>query len=63
MRGNGKLLYPTLGVGCFFALFWAGIVVAHGFGLHPLTMLAIGLAAGSAGASLAAQLERRDRGA
>ena len=50
-------------VGCFFALFWVGVVVAHELGLHPLNIGLLGLIAGGAGASLVAQLERLDRGA
>ena len=31
MYGNGKLLYPLLGVGGFFALFWVGVVAGQQF--------------------------------
>lgn len=62
MGGSGKLDYALLGMGCFFALFWVGVVVAYNLGLHPLTMVTVGLVAGGAGASLTTQLERLDRG-
>ena len=57
---GGKLLYPVLGTGCFFALFWLGYVVAHQIGLHAFTGLVIGLVTGGAGVSLVARLERLD---
>jgi hypothetical protein len=59
---HAGLLYPVLGTGCFFAFFWLGFVVAHGQGLHLVSMIAVGFTAGCAGASLIAQLERFDRG-
>lgn len=57
---GGKLLYPVLGTGCFFALFWLGYVAAHQIGLHPFTGLIVGLMTGCGGVTLVAQLERLD---
>ncbi len=57
---GGKLLYPVLGTGCFFALFWLGYVVAHQIGLHPITGVVIALVTGGAGVSLVVRLERLD---
>jgi len=55
---NGKLLYPVLGTGTFFGLFWLGYVLAHQFGLHPVSGLILGLITGCAGLTLVSQLER-----
>lgn len=59
---NGKLLYPTLGVGSFCILFLFGACVGHSLGLHLVTILAVGLISGCAGTKLVTQLERRESG-
>jgi hypothetical protein len=33
MTGGGKTLYPMLGVGAFFVMFWVGFVVGFELGL------------------------------
>lgn len=33
MGGSGRTLYPMLGVGAFFVMFWVGFVVGHELGL------------------------------
>ncbi len=57
---DGKLLYPMLGSGAFFGLFWLGYALAHQVGLHPITGLVLGFVTGCAGVTLVTQLERLD---
>ena len=34
MTGNERTLYPMLGVGAFFVMFWVGFVVGYELGLN-----------------------------
>ena len=57
--GNDAVIYPMLGVGAFFALFWVGIVVSHELGLSCFAFLVNGLLFAALGAALVARLECR----
>jgi len=59
---SDKLLYPVLGTGGFIVMFLAGLSAGYQLGLHIASTLLLALVAAGAGASLAAQLERWDRG-
>lgn len=59
MYGNDAVIYPMLGVGAFFALFWVGIVVSHELGLSCFAFLVNGLLFAALGAALVARLECR----
>lgn len=60
--GSGKALYPLLGVGSFFLMFWIGACVGRSRGIPILAMLAVGLVSGAAAVALVVQLERQDPG-
>ncbi len=55
-----SLLYPVVGTGAFFVMFWLGAVLAHDFGASVMVVALCGLISGLAGAVLVAEVERRD---
>lgn len=57
--GSDKVLYPMLGVGAFFTMFWTGVVVGHELGMACLPLLMNGMLFGCAGTLLVVKLERR----
>ncbi len=59
MYSNDAVIYPMLGVGAFFAMFWVGIVVSHELGLSCFAFLVNGLLFAALGAALVARLECR----
>lgn len=60
MSSNERVLYPMLGVGAFFALFWVGFVVAYELGWACDAMLVNGLLLGCLGTYCIVRLERLD---
>ena len=46
MSSNDRVLYPMLGVGAFFALFWTGFVLAYELGWACNAILVNGLFSG-----------------
>ncbi len=64
MSSNDRVLYPMLGVGAFFALFWTGFVLAYELGWACNAILVNGLFFGCLGSYFIVRLERHDtRGA
>ncbi len=59
MYGNDRLIYPMLGVGAFFAMFWVGVIVSYELGLSCLAFFVNGVLFACLGASLVARLECR----
>jgi hypothetical protein len=60
MIGGGKTLYPTLGVGAFFVMFWVGFVLGYELGLSCGLFLLNALAFACAGAWCVVRLELAD---
>lgn len=60
MMGSGAMIYPMLGVGAFFGMFWIGFVTAYELGLGCTAMLLNGFFFGCAGSYLIVRLETRD---
>ena len=62
MTGSDNVMYPMLGVGGFFAAFWAGFVIAYEVGAPCLMMPVVGLLTGVAASAFVAGLESSARG-
>jgi hypothetical protein len=62
MFRGGNPLYPVVGTGAFFVMFWVGAVLAHDLDWPAWLIAGSGLVSGLAGATLIAGLERRDMG-
>lgn len=60
MTGGGKTLYPMLGVGAFFVMFWVGFVVGYELGLSCGLFLLNALAFACTGAWCVVRLELAD---
>lgn len=60
MTGCGKTLYPMLGVGAFFVMFWTGFVVGYELGLSCGLFLLNALFFGCAGCYFVVRLEAAD---
>ncbi len=60
MTGGGKTLYPMLGVGAFFVMFWVGFVVGFELGLSCGLFLLNALFFACAGAWCVVRLELAD---
>lgn len=60
MTGSGKTLYPMLGVGAFFVMFWTGFVVGYELGLSCGWFLLNALFFGCAGCYFVVRLEAAD---
>lgn len=60
MTGSGKTLYPMLGVGAFFVMFWTGFVVGYELGLSCGLFLLNALFFGCAGCYFVVRLEAAD---
>lgn len=60
MSSNERVLYPMLGVGAFFGLFWTGFVIGYELGWACNAMLVNGLLFGCLGTYFTVRLERYD---
>ena len=60
MHSNERVLYPMLGVGAFFVMFWVGFVVGYELGWTCNSMLLNAFMFGCLGAYFIARLEVRD---
>lgn len=60
MTGGEKTLYPMLGVGAFFVMFWVGFVVGYELGLSCGLFLLNALAFACVGAWCVVRLELAD---
>ncbi len=58
--GAGAMIYPMLGVGAFFGMFWIGFVTAYELGLGCTAMLLNGFLFGCAGSYFIVGMETRD---
>ena len=56
-------LYPMMGVGVFYIMFWVGFVVGHNIGLACGGMLLTGFLFGGGGSYGVVKLERYNKGA
>ncbi len=61
MTGSDRVLYPMLGTGSFFVMFWVGFVCAYELGFVCDSMLINGLLFGGVSAWLVARLEVREQ--
>ena len=50
-----------VGIGVFYILFWVGLVIGYGIGLHIVTILVLAVASGAAGLVLVTEFERSGR--
>ena len=57
MTGGGHD-HTLLGIGVFYILFWVGLVLGIGLGLHIVTTLVLAVVSGTAGLVLVTELER-----
>ena len=60
MSSGGKTLYPMLGVGAFFVMFWVGFVVGYELGLSCGLFLLNALFFGCTGTWFVVRLEAAD---
>ena len=60
MYGESRALYPMLGMGTFFAMFWVGVVAGYELGASCLGLLGMGIAFACFGAWLVARMEARE---
>lgn len=63
MGGGEKTLYPMLGVGAFFVMFWVGFVVGHELGLSCGLFLLNALFFACSGTWFVVRLESANAGA
>lgn len=63
MGGGEKTLYPMLGVGAFFVMFWVGFVVGYELGLSCGLLLLNALFFACSGTWFVVRLESADAGA
>ena len=62
MYTHHSTLYPMLGVGIFFVVFWTGFVLAYEAGLPCIALPLTGLLTGVGGVRFVIGLERLGRG-
>ena len=60
---SGSTMYPMMGVGVFYIMFWIGFVAAHNLGMACDAMLLTGFLFGSGGSYGVVKLERYSKGA
>lgn len=60
MHSNERVLYPMLGVGAFFIMFWVGFVVGYELGWTCNSILLNAFMFGCLGAYFIARLEVRE---
>lgn len=62
MFRGGNLLYPVVGTGAFFVMFWLGAVLAHDLDRSAWLNAGSGVVSGLAEVTLIAGLKPRDVG-
>lgn len=61
MPGNSTVIYPMLGVGAFFGMFWVGFVVAYELGLPCSLILLNALTFACLGSYSVVRMESHER--